>query len=176
MDDVITSLDDATAKRVLVAIAQGRLSDGDVQTELTPELVEALQDAFAAGDSPGEAIAAPGSGDPSPGSAAGSSGPASDGDLARDALAVLVDEDPQVTEHIEALAEAPPTRSFSLVGAVALTTAALLVLQTHVRVERTETGDWSVLVEKKPTKDRLLTTLAQKLVALYSGGPTKPPV
>ena len=42
--------------------------------------------------------------------------------------------------------------------------AVLIVLQTHVKFERTPDGKWSLKVEKKPTSDSLLKGLVQKLI------------
>ena len=150
MNDVITSLDDATAKRVLDTIAQARLGGRDLETDLTVGIREALQDHFAVTASPGAS---------------------SEGDLAREALLVLA-EDPQVKEQIVAMAEGGATHRFAIGTTLAMTTAALLVLQTYVRFERKESGKWSLVIEKKPTKDGLLKPMVQKLVSLMSGGGT----
>jgi hypothetical protein len=52
--------------------------------------------------------------------------------------------------------------------------AALVVLQTHLRIQRLPDGKWSVLFEKKASRDALLKPLVQKLVALVSSPGPKP--
>jgi len=48
---------------------------------------------------------------------------------------------------------------------LALATAVLIVLQTHVRFQRDAQGKWTLTIEKKPASDSLLKDLAQKLLA-----------
>lgn len=146
MNDIISSMNDATAKQILDAFVRARLSTEHRQTELTDSMCEALQDEFAVSPS----ADAP-----------------SDGDLAREALLILA-EDPEVREHIEMLAKAGPTRGFDLGAGLAITSAVLLVLQTHIRFERQDSGKWSLLIEKKPTKEGLLKPLVQRLLSVFT--------
>ncbi len=93
IQDCISSLDDATARRVLDSIA--RAQSASAETALTPELRRALQE-FATGP---ETAAIP----------------ASDGDLARAALLLLAD-DPQQQPILTALIEGPAPTKFGAAG------------------------------------------------------------
>ena len=145
--DLIQSLDDATARRVLDSIA--RAQTASAATTLTPELRQALRE-FAI----------------SPETAAVS---ASEGDLARAALLLLAD-DPQQQPILAALIEGPAPTKFGVLETAAVVTAVLLVLQTHVKFERDKDGRWTLKIEKKPTDNSLLKLLVQKLLSFT---PTK---
>lgn len=75
--------------------------------------------------------------------------PPTDADLARAALA-LEAQDPAVAEALEVMAErgAPPV--MDLGETVAILTAAIAVLQTHVRIERTQAGKWKSRSRRSP--------------------------
>jgi hypothetical protein len=140
----IASLDDATAVYLLSTVARPRLRAGNVETALTPEIGEALRDGFgpATGDRPSE------------------------GELAREALLVLA-ADPAMEAPLTALLHGSQAESFSDVAeTVGLVVAALVVLQTHVRVERTTAGKWKVVIDKPTTSTKLLQPLVSKLLAL----------
>ena len=141
MEDLINSLDDATAVRILGILA--RRSSGGRQTELTPEIRRSLQEEFGVAPAPDRP---------------------SEGDLARQALIVLA-QDPETYEAITALSKGPPPQRFEPVATVVIVAAALIALQTHVRFERSTGGKLSLLIEKKPTKDTLLKPLVQKLIS-----------
>lgn len=142
MKDLIQSLDDATARRVLATFARAQATPAE--TALTPELRQALRE-FATG----------------PETAAVS---ASEGDLARAALLLLAD-DPQQQPMLTALIEGPAPTRFGVLETVAIVSAVLVVLQTHVKFERDKAGRWSVKIEKKPTDNSLLKPLVQKLLS-----------
>ena len=142
IQDRIASLDDATACRVLATFARAQATP--TETALTPELRQALRE-FATG----------------PETAAVS---ASEGDLARAALLLLAD-DPQQQPMLTALIEGPAPTRFGVLETVAIISAVLVVLQTHVKFERDKEGRWSVKIEKKPTDNSLLKPLVQKLLS-----------
>ncbi len=142
IQDRIASLDDATARRVLATFARAQATPAE--TALTPELRQALRE-FATG----------------PETAAVS---ASEGDLARAALLLLAD-DPQQQPMLTALIEGPAPTRFGVLETVAIVSAVLVVLQTHVKFERDKAGRWSVKIEKKPTDNSLLKPLVQKLLS-----------
>lgn len=143
MKDLIQSLDDATARRVLATFARAQANPAE--TALTPELRQALQE-FA----------------PAPETAAVS---INEGDLARAALLLLAD-DPQQQPMLAALIERPAPTKFGVLETAAVVTAVLLVLQTHVKFERDKDGRWTLKIEKKPTDNSLLKSLVQKLSSL----------
>ncbi len=145
--DLIQSLDDATARRVLATFARAQSASAEIA--LTPELRQALRE-FATGP---EVAAVP----------------AGDGDLARAALLLLAD-DPQQQPILTALIEGPAPTKFGVLETAAVVTAVLLVLQTHVRFERDKDGRWSLKIEKKSTDNSLLKILVQKLLSF---SPTK---
>jgi hypothetical protein len=141
MEDLIKSLDDATAIRTVGILA--RRSGGGIQTELTPEIIRVLQDEFSVAPGPQRS---------------------SKGDLARQTLIVLA-QDSGTREAIARLTRGTPPQSFESVTTVALIAAALIALQTHVRFERDSKGKLKLLIEKKATKDSLLKPLVQKLLS-----------
>lgn len=142
IQDRIASLDDATARRLLATFARAQATPAE--TALTPELSQALRE-FA----------------PGPEAAAVS---ASEGDLARAALLLLAD-DPQQQPMLAALIDGPAPTKFGVLETVAIISAVLVVLQTHVKFERDKEGRWSVKIEKKPTDNSLLKPLVQKLLS-----------
>lgn len=141
----MTSLDDATAIRILQTIAQARLRSAAPGAPPTADLRAALAAAFP--DAPPI--------------------PASEGGAARAALAVLA-EDPAYAEPIEIMARQPATGPDRYIdpGTIALSTAALLVLQTRVTFKCDHTGKWSVEVDHKALSDGALKTLIQHLLGL----------
>lgn len=54
-------------------------------------------------------------------------------------------------------------------AAIALTTAALLVLETRVKFKRDHTGKWCLEVEKKSAGDSAPKLLAQRLLSFLNG-------
>lgn len=93
--------------------------------------------------------------------------PCSEGDLARAALDML-SQDPAYAEPIQVMASqstpTSPERYFDPTG-IALTTAALLVLQTRVKFKCDNTGKWSIEVDKKTAGDSVIKQLVQRLLA-----------
>ena len=138
--DRIRTLDDIAAARLLATAARPHMRAPGVETSLAPDLAAALGQA---------------SGGPPPGAAP------SDGDIARAALLLLADE-PSTAPAIAALLDGPTPESFdtSLPEAVGVVTLALVILQTHFRFNRDPKGKWEILIEKRPTSDSLLKSLA----------------
>jgi hypothetical protein len=67
---------------------------------------------------------------------------------------------------IETMAAQPQSlQKFDLGASIALTTAVLIVLQTHIHFERGTEEKWSLKVEKNPTNEALLKGLVQKLLS-----------
>jgi len=143
--DFLAALDDATARRVLATIAQARGLGAATPTEPTAELGRELAEAMEVAPA-GE--------------------PATEGEVARLALRLLA-EDPGTREAIVALAASEPPPMFSATATIAVTTAVLLVLQTHFRFARGKDRKSSVAIEKKPTAEPLLRPLVQKLLSLF---------
>ena len=142
MKDLIQSLDDATARRVLDSIAHAQTASAEIA--LTPELRQALGD-FATGI---ETAAVP----------------AGDGDLARAALLLFAD-DPQQQPILTALIEGPAPAQFGPIKNAAVIAAVLLVLQLYVKFEYDKDGRWSIEIVKEPTDKALLMPLVQKLLS-----------
>jgi len=141
MEQSIKNLDETTAIRVLHAFFTARSRHGDYQTEWSPELRQALVDEVEAPD----ATAA-----------------VSEGDLAREALLLLAG-DPDNEEPLTALIGSPPPETFFDPGTVAVGVAALVVLQTYVKFERTKDGKIHFKIEKKP----LPVELIKKLISFF---------
>ena len=129
---------DATAIHILKTIAQARLRPAAPDLALTPDVRAALASAFGV-----EAT------------------PASEGDLARAALDLLA-EDPEFAEPIRIMSREGATspQRFIAPATIALTTAAILVLQTRFK------GKWGHFeVEKKALGDATLKLLVQRLLS-----------
>ena len=94
--------------------------------------------------------------------------PVLQGDLARTALDLLA-QDPAFAEPIRLMASQPPAASqryLDPASAIALTTAALMVLQTRVKFKRDSSGKWSFEVDKKASSDGALKLVVQHLLSL----------
>jgi hypothetical protein len=142
---MIQNLDDTTARQILATIVRSRTGQPDTAMDWSPALAEALGGAFQV----------------QPETSA-----VSEGELARQALLVLA-EDPPTRQAIETMAANWSTsrQKFDFGASMAITAAVLLVLQTHVKFDRTPAGKWSLSIEKKPTSDSLLKGLVQKLIS-----------
>ena len=148
MEDRIAALDDAEALRLVQTIGAAFARAEDYETHLTPDIQATLGAAF---------------------DAASAGGAVSEGDLARAALRLYA-EDAEHRTALTAMLDHPAPQSFDLGATLAVTTAVLLILQTHVRFYRDKAGKWTLKVEKKPTSDALLKPLVQKLLGFVSGG------
>ena len=142
IQDTILSIDDKAAVAILTTFANAQLREVGCQTDLSKDLQQSLAVEFE--------ISA----------TAPSSTP---GDLARQALLLAV-EDPHHAEGIKALVEVVSLQKFAVVETVAIVSAALIVLQMHVKFERDKNGRFSFKIEKKPTSDKLLTPLVEKIL------------
>jgi hypothetical protein len=149
MDDLILSLSDEKAEAVLAAMTQPLARDGSFETGLTPELGRALGTAF--------------------GVEPGSAGAATEGDVARQALLLLA-QDESKCPALPALIEGDTPRSFSIGIDAAVIAGVLILLQTHVKIEKDKDGKTSWKIEKKPTSDKLLKPLIEKLLGWFSLG------
>lgn len=150
MDAMIRDLNDARAIRVLATIVEARLRASDAgQVELTPELARDLATNFNLTADPDSSI--------------------SEGDLAREALAVLAD-DPADREAVTALIRGPVPERFGVdpVTTTVLITFAMIALKTHVLFERDKQGHWRFKIEKRAEDDGLVKPLVQKLLDLFS--------
>jgi len=160
VDDAIRNLNDQTARQILDQIARSRQPLQAQALDLTPDLRQAL--AGAVETSP---VVEP-QGELEAGSIVGPQARlVSEGELARQALLLLA-EDPDTRCAIEIMAaNLPEARTrFDFGATIALTTAVLFALQTHVRIDRDKDSKWTLTIEKKPTSDRLLKDLVQKLL------------
>ena len=145
MPDLIQSLDDKTALRILNRIAGSQPAPGGTRIAWSPDIAKALANEFQ--------IAEP----------SGGAAKVSEGELARQALLVLA-EDPEAAIAIERLASMPADSAQTFDFGIGLAVAVLIVLQTHVKFERDPNGKWSLQVEKKPTSDTMVKGLVQKLI------------
>ncbi len=148
IEEQIRELDDRTAGQMLAVIARTRMREGDFETELSPEMAEALQEEFNVQAEAGGVTAE---------------------DLAREALLLLA-RDPEHQKMLMDLLIGPEQKSFGVdpVTAAAVITGALVVLQTHVRIERDKKGKWSFLMEKKSASDGILKAVVGKLASLMA--------
>ena len=144
MTDTIAALDDRRAQQILAVIARSR-SASKAALDLTPEVQSALASSF--------------------GLAMASAEQVSEGELARQALLVLAEER-ETGAAIEALAAQPVAHRdrFDFGSSIAVVTAAIIVLQTHLRIERDKEGRWIVKLEKKTISDAVLKEFVKKLL------------
>jgi len=142
-DNLIETLEDEPACAILTRIARSAPHSQAEPVSWSGDLRRALANTFP--PSPRHAVV-------------------SEGELARQALLVLA-QDPGMRQAIQEMAVNPPPAQYDAGLTIALTTAVLFVLQSHVRFERDKQGRWSVTFEKKPTSDTLLMGLVQKLLA-----------
>ncbi|MES2645079.1 MAG: hypothetical protein V4850_36670 [Myxococcota bacterium] len=138
-----TTPDDSRVTRVLVAFAAAQPRGPELPLGVTGGLAAALAAEFGVRD--------------------GGDAPGGEADVARAATELLL-QDPDSGPQIRALLDGPPPEQFTFIETGAVITAALLVLQTHVRIERKPDGRWSLLVLKKPTESALLNALISKLL------------
>jgi hypothetical protein len=150
MQDEIQSLDDARALHVLSAFAQAKMRRTECETRVDQDLARAIKETLL--PNLGAAEAAP------------TRQPASDGELARAALLLLL-EDPENRDSIRALVNGPQPQRFLGLELIAAVVAGLVVLQTHVKIVRDKQGKYSFEIEKRPTKDSLLKDLVKALVS-----------
>ena len=62
----------------------------------------------------------------------------------------------------------PATSRMGGVATIAVITAAIIALQTHVKFERDNEGRVHVKIEKKPLDDKLLKDVVDKLFGFFS--------
>jgi hypothetical protein len=95
--------------------------------------------------------------------------PATEGELADAALDLLA-QDPEFAEPIRVMASQPVTAAsrqrYLEPATIAVTTAALLVLQTRVKFKLDHNRKWSLEVDKKAASDSALKPLIQRLLSL----------
>jgi hypothetical protein len=140
----IENLEDDRARRILDAAVRHHIAPGSA-LELTPVLRRELAAAFDLTDA--------------------SLSPVSEGELVQQALLVLA-QDPEIAAAIQSMAAQPAAgpQKFDFGASLALTAAALIVLQTRYKFERHKDGAWSITLEKKPTSEAILKDLVRKLL------------
>lgn len=94
---------------------------------------------------------------------------ATEGELAVAALGVLA-ENPEFAEPIRVMAGQAASdawqRRYMEPATIAVTTAALLALQTRIGFKIDHTGKWSLILDKKAASDSVLKLLVQRLLSL----------
>jgi hypothetical protein len=145
----LAALDDATAERILTAVSQQRLRSGAATlVPLTADLAQALGAAS---------------------QVTPSAAPVPAGDLARHSLLLLA-EDPALQPVLRAFLANPPAERFAdPVTLLAVGAAALVVLQSSVKVERDAKGKWTFQFHKDPLSNSLLKALIEKLGGFLPG-------
>ena len=136
----IQALEPEVAEQILRTIAQHRLSAGQ-PTDMTPYVALA------------ETLAAEGTATPDHA--------ALTGDLAKTSLLLLAD-DHAMQPVLSSMIDNPPAVSFSFT-ALGIGVAALVVLQSHIKIEKDKDGKWTFKYEKKPTDPELLKEVIAKL-------------
>jgi hypothetical protein len=144
----LTQLDDATAQRILAAIARAR--SRNVPEPPFPALRQALAHDF---------------------QLAPSRTSVSDGDLARQALIVLA-EDPATRLAIDSMAAEEGSagiHTFDGGASIALGIAAYFALSTALDIKRDKDGKWSFHMKVKPASEAAVKKLVEKLIGYLPG-------
>jgi len=151
VDQIVKSLDDGNATRILTTSVRHHVGAGEAETELATEAQEALRASF---------------------QIERGRDPVSDGDIAREALSILA-QDPQVGERIAVLAQSPPTQHFGIdpVTSAILTTAVIMVLKTQVEFSRNTRGEWSIRIKSNALDKELLKGFVEKLLSWMPSNP-----
>ncbi|MCP4568470.1 MAG: hypothetical protein GY841_12910 [FCB group bacterium] len=147
----ILNFDDQTAVRVLTEITRHHFGDDAADTELTPDMAEALGNEF----------------DIKP-----VAEKVSDGEMARQALLLLAD-DPELLARIKAFSGTGQQKFMDPVMGISLTTAAMLVLKTHIDIGRDKDGKWSFSAKSPALDKELLKMFMEKLLTWVPSGPFK---
>jgi hypothetical protein len=134
-------LNDSRAIAVARVATEDLLGQEKRQTELTPELRGALQGFLGTGTVP------PGSVD--------------EATAARYALVVLADLDEDAVKRALQAGVAE-----SVLGTIAVLTAALVILQTGVDIAKGKNGKWTVKIRKKPSSEGLLKSFIKSVLGL----------
>ncbi len=137
LQERIQTLSDADAQRILTVFANNQPDYSD--KPISDELIEALRNE----------------------STLSSNEQTNTGDLSRSAVLLLAD-DPQHGDILNALVNGPPARQYGMLETAAIIGGVLFVLGTHVKIEYKE-GHWTFKFEKKPTNIELLKALMNKL-------------
>lgn len=140
----IAALDDDEAIRLVTLLA--KVEGNPTGTEVTPAQRAALRDAFGAAPDPS----------------------AEASDLAR-AVLQLYAQDPANCDTLAQLIDGSSPERFLNGTSVALGTAVLILLQTHLRFERDTEGNWTVVIEKEAASTDLLRTVVQKYLGFDEG-------
>ena len=154
MESEIRDLSDPQAVRILTTIARHEPAAGGEEMELTAELRDALAR---------ELEVRP------------QGQPASDGDVAREALGLLARPD-KLGPVVTAMVENPtPTRmALDPTSALVLGAAVVMVLKTHFEISRDARGRWTFHA-KSPALDKgLLKGFVEKLLSWIPPGPYRP--
>jgi len=136
----IETLSDQQAIEILSLVASAQARRADTATDLTPDLDSSLGAELRISPSP-----------------------SGDADLAREALQLLA-EDPETAKAIEALAKSDRPQRFLGGPEIAVATAALIALQTRIKIQRDKKGRWQFELDKKAASDGLLKSLASKIL------------
>lgn len=140
----IAALDDDEAVRLVTLLAK---VEGDPpDTDVTSAQRAALRDAFDAAPDPSTEA----------------------GDLARTVLRLHA-QDPDNRDALAQLLNGSSPERFLDGATVALSTAVLVLLQTHLRFERDPDGHWTVVIEKEAASTDLLRSVVQKHIG-FDGG------
>ena len=142
----IRKLEDNTAVQILMTIAKRENAADAITSQRAPEVLDILA---------GQLGVIP------------STEKGTTGVVARQAFLLLSDI-PEYQAPLTILVNGPETERFSTdpITTTAVITAALAILQTHVKFERDKQGRYSFKVEKKATSEQLLKPLVQKLLTL----------
>ena len=146
MNDTIANLSDDVAKSILKDIAGTLESDVDIRDSDLPALREALAGTFGT-DTPEAQV--------------------SEGELARMTLGLLA-EDAKLESSIMELIE-NPVDTRGIITTALVVAAIVAALQTHIKIEKDKNDKYSILVEKKPTSEALITSIVQPLLKILPG-------
>ncbi|GJL74979.1 hypothetical protein [Nitrosomonas sp.] len=93
--------------------------------------------------------------------------PQQQAELARATLAAIAEQNPQQAATMRALLDNPVPQRFDGGTTVFTLAAVIWLLRTHIKIERNENGQWTVLIENKPPKNSPLDQLIEKIKAIF---------
>ncbi len=152
MKNIIQSLSDEEAARILGAVCRNIFDSGCKPVNPNAGMLEALSSQF---------------------SVSGTATVPSKGQLARQALLLLAEE-PQYEEPIRSMASNPhwADASFAVdpVMITSVLTAAVVVLQTRLKITRDPQGRWTVEIDKQAASENLIKDFVKSIVGFWKKG------
>ena len=150
MDEIIETLDDNSASRILKTIAKAHFDPNHSEAALSSELCDALRNELGV-ETVSESI--------------------SDGEMSRHALQLLAN-DQEMKDVVGTMAKGPaPVKLLDPVVGISLAAAVVFALKTTVEFKRDKDGRWSFDFKTKAVDRQLLKGFVERLLSWVPKGP-----